>query len=327
MSLKALSAHLKPFQPFLEQEGVSEICVNRPHEIWVERHRQFTRFEVPELTLPYAHAFMELVAERVSQGICTQYPLLSTSLPDGARIQCVRSPACESDKVVISIRRHGHPNLTLNDYEIQGAFKSLQIQHTVSPNPDMKHAYEKGDIAGFLKHAIYSKKNMLISGGTGTGKTTFLNACLKEIPLHERLITLEDTREVVLSQPNSAHLLASKGDQGTTKTDLLSLFEACLRLRPDRILLSELRGKEAFAFLRAANSGHPGSLSTLHADTPERAFEQLLWMLQQAGLSGDEKTILRYIKSVVPIVIQLKRNETGGFTSVSDIYWDELHAA
>lgn len=328
MSLKALQAHLKPLEPFLTQTGVTEICINQPGEVWVEQHRQFTRHEIPELSLNHCEALIELVAERVQQTISPEKPLLSASLPDGARIQCVRTPACEMGKVVMSIRRHGHKDFTLEEYARQGAFQRLQKkEQQESRHCPLKKAWQADDIHTFLKGAILARKNILISGGTGTGKTTFLNACLKEIPTHERLITLEDTREVNLTQPNCAYLLASKGEQGLTKVDLLALFEACLRLRPDRILLSELRGKEVFPFLRAANSGHPGSLSTLHADTPKSCFEQLILMMQQTGLKSDEASLLRYLKSVVHIIVQLKKSdEMNGFTSISDIYWDECHA-
>jgi len=328
MSLKALQAHLEPLMPFLMQTGVTEICINQPCEIWVEQHRQFVRHDIPALSLNHCESLAELVAERVQQSISPEKPLLSTSLPDGARIQCVRTPACEMGKVVMSIRRHGHKDLSLIDYERQGAFQGFQKKEQQPAHAcAMTKAWAKEDIHTFLTCAIKERKNILISGGTGTGKTTFLNACLKEIPTHERLITLEDTREVHLTQPNCAYLLASKGEQGVTKVDLLALFEACLRLRPDRILLSELRGSEVFPFLRAANSGHPGSLSTLHADSTHGCFEQLMLMMQQTGLKSDEQTLLRYLKSVVHIIVQLKKSDAkDGFTSISDVYWNECHA-
>ena len=118
-------------------------------------------------------------------------------------------------------------------------------------------------------NAITMKKNIIISGGTSTGKTTFTNAALRAIPNDERLITVEDAREIDLQHPNRVHLLASKGGQGRANLTTQDLIEACLRLRPDRIIVGELRGAEAFSFLRAINTGHPGSISTLHADTPK----------------------------------------------------------
>ena len=129
------------------------------------------------------------------------------------------------------------------------------------------------------------KKNVIVSGGTSTGKTTFTNVMLQEIPSDERLITCEDAREIVLNNhPNRLHLLASKGGQGRAKVTTQDLIEACLRLRPDRIIVGELRGVEVFSFLRAINTGHPGSISTLHADAPMMVIEQLKLMVMQAGL-------------------------------------------
>src|SRR4029079_89784 len=138
-----------------------------------------------------------------------------------------------------------------------------------------------------------------ISGGTGTGKTTFLNACLKLIPETERIITVEDTREVPVSQPNEVPLLFNKDNKAITA---LNIFKTCLRLRPDRIFLSELRGAEVWPYLRAANSGHPGSLSTVHADTPEGAITQLIFMMQQAGSTSNEEQLRKYIQSIIHVV-------------------------
>lgn len=217
-------------------------------------------------------------------------------------------------------------DLKIEDYVKAGAFDDI-IENPLNLSNDtieteLKTLYEKRKWAAFLETAIKAKKNIIISGGTGTGKTTFLNACLKLIPETERLITIEDTREVCVTQNNSAHLIAAKGQQGIAKIRMQDLFECCLRLRPDRIFLSELRGEEAFAFLRAANSGHPGSLSTIHADTPRGAFEQLVFMTQQAGSTSSDERILQYIKSIIPIVIQLKRNPTADrFMLISEIYF------
>lgn len=327
MSIKALTRYLSPLAPYLEQDGVTEICINRPQEIFVEQHSQFTCYTVPELNLSHLETLAELVAEFNHQTISPEKPLLSATLPGGERAQFVRSPACERDKLIICIRRHGLRNMTLADYSDNGAFTDLSASNakTVTPvDAELLRHYHARDYLSFIRLAIKARKNTIISGGTGTGKTTFLNACLKEIPFYERLVSLEDAREVVIQQLNCVHLLAAKGDQGINALSMLDLFEACLRLRPDRILLSELRGKEAFPFLRAANSGHPGSLTTVHADTPYACFEQLVFMMQQAGTSSSDERLLRYIKSIIPIVIQLKRApEEDRFMQVSEIYFDK----
>ncbi|HEY8658007.1 MAG TPA: P-type DNA transfer ATPase VirB11, partial [Hanamia sp.] len=249
----------------------------------------------------------------------------SGSLPTGERIQFVMNPACESNKLVCSIRRHQMRDMSLEDYGDAGAFTEIVSKASKTTDDDqLITLYDEKDILGFLKLAIQLKKNILISGGTGTGKTTFLNACLKWIPENERVITVEDTREVSVHQPNAVHLLFNEEDERVTA---LKIFKTCLRLRPDRIFLSELRGDEVWPYLRSANSGHPGSLSTVHADTPEGAITQLVFMMQQAGSTSKEQQIRDYIKSIINIVVQLKRcSSENRFMYVSDIYFDQVHS-
>ena len=182
-------------------------------------------------------------------------------------------------------------------------------------------SHNRAPVHGFIRTAIVNRVSILISGGTSSGKTTFLNACLKSVDPEERIITLEDTRELFPPQKNAVHLLASRGDQGTANVTIQSLLEASLRMRPDRLFVSEVRGSEAFAFLRAINTGHPGSMSTVHADTPLGAYEQLAMMVMQSGLSAayPKADLISYIQSVIPIVIQLRRE--GGRRGVSEIFF------
>jgi type IV secretion system protein VirB11 len=176
-------------------------------------------------------------------------------------------------------------------------------------------------IKEFLQSAVRWRKNIIISGGTSTGKTTFTNAVLSAIDPSERLITIEDAREINLEHhKNRVHLLASKGGQGRSNVSTQDLVESCLRLRPERIIVGELRGAEAFSFLRAINTGHPGSISTLHADNPAMAIEQLKLMVMQAGLGMPPGEIKDYIKSVVDIIVQLKKG-ANSVRYVSEVYY------
>lgn len=320
MSIKALERHLAPLQGFIQADGVTEICINGPQEIHVEKDGKFTAYQVEELSHGFLGTLAALVAEFNHKDFPS--PLLSGSLPSGERIQFVMHPACEKEKLICSIRKHQMRDMKLADYEANGAFAGLQIKRGLDCDTDktLKGLYLKNDVYGFIKLAIQARKNILISGGTGTGKTTFLNACLKHVPENERLITVEDTREVKVGHPNVAHLLFNEEDKPISA---LNIFKVCLRLRPDRIFLSELRGAEVWPYLRAANSGHPGSLSTVHADTPEGAFSQLVFMMQQAGSTSSEDQIRSYIKSIINIVVQLKRDPgSNRFMYVSEIYFD-----
>ena len=159
---------------------------------------------------------------------------------------------------------------------------------------------------------------------TSTGKTTFANAMLKEVPVHERLLSIEDTRELRFSHPNYVALVASKGDQGLSRATIASLLESALRMRPDRIFLGEIRGKEGFSFLQAVNTGHPGSLTTLHANSPLSAFERLALMTLEAGLGLSKAEVIDYVKFIVPIVVQLTRSPKRG---VSEIYFRHWRGA
>ena len=215
-------------------------------------------------------------------------------------------------------------DLSLKDYGKAGSFGKINVTsdaRTGDENKDLRAMLKKGDTETFLKEIISRKKNIIISGGTSTGKTTFLNALLKVMDDHERVITIEDTPEVEPPQGNWLSLIASKGDQGTAKVDVQKLLEASLRLRPDRIFLGELRGQEAFSFLRAVNTGHPGSISTVHADTPRGAFEQITMMVMQANIGMEHEQIMTYIKSIIDCVIQWKR--VGGQRYLSDIWLAE----
>ncbi len=322
MSIKALETYLIPLERIFALPNVSEISLNRPKEAWIEVKGEMYREEVPEFDLEHMKALGRLVAQSTEQKISEETPILSATLPAGYRIQVVFPPAAEPRTVVMSIRKQTILDMTLDDYEAIGAFQSTVSQeHEDELNKELSMLLDKGEVKQFIKTAVKGRKNIIISGGTSTGKTTFLNAALKEIPKYERLITAEDAREIDLKDfPNHVHLVASRGGQGRAQVTTQDLIEACLRLRPDRIIVGELRGKEAFSFLRAVNTGHPGSISTLHADSPKLAFEQLILMVMQAGLGLDRSQINEYIHSIINIVIQLKRG-VGGQRFVSEIYF------
>lgn len=163
------------------------------------------------------------------------------------------------------------------------------------------------DYPTFLRQAVRAKKNIVVSGATGSGKTTFTKALIREIPPEERLISIEDTAELVFDQhPNHVRLFYSKGDQGQARVAPRQLLESCLRMRPDRILLAELRSDEAFDYLRNANSGHPGSITSVHASSAELAFEQLTLLVKQSKSGGDlpRPEIRMLLTLLVDVVVQ-----------------------
>lgn len=315
---------LAPLKPLLEDSKVVEVSVNRPGQVYFERlgadHMEF--HEIPELTAAEIVNIGERVAATTNQFISAASPLLSAALPSGERIQVILPPAAP-DGGALSIRKQVVSDFSLEDYRDNGSLDRVSVSLGGLSETDralVRHL-RKGDIYTFIRTAILNRVSILISGGTSTGKTTFLNACLKSVDGHERIITLEDTRELFPPQKNAVHLLASRGDQGTAKVTIQSLLEASLRMRPDRLFVGEVRGSEAFAFLRAINTGHPGSMSTVHADTPLGAYEQLAMMVMQSGLSAayPKADLISYIRQVIPVVIQLRRD--GGRRGVSEIFF------
>ncbi len=326
MSIAALDSYMLPLKQILDRDGVNEVSINRPFEVWVELKGDMIREELPSFDMEHLKSMGRLIAQSTEQRLSEEEPLLSATLPSGYRIQIVFPPACEQGCVVMSIRKPSSLKWTLEDYDKMGMFDNASVGEVEDKNDlILAKLLQLGRIKDFLARAVIYKKNIIISGGTSTGKTTFTNAVIRDIPREERLITVEDAREVDLtSHPNRVHLLASKGAQGRAKVTTQDLIEACLRLRPERIIVGELRGSEAFSFLRAINTGHPGSISTLHADTPRMAIEQLKMMVTQAGLGMTPSEIVSYIKNVVDIIVQLKRGGKGR-RYVSEIYFRAIH--
>lgn len=322
---------LAPLMGFLEDQRVVEISVNRPGQVYVERlgSAHMELHEIPALTTAEIVNIGERVAASTNQFVSPANPILSAALPTGERIQVVLPPAAP-DGGTLSIRKQVISSFTLEDYRDQGALDQVTVAvgGLSETGQALIDQLASRDIYGFIRTAIVNRVSILISGGTSSGKTTFLNACLKSVDRHERIITLEDTRELFPPQKNAVHLLASRGDQGTASVTIQSLLEASLRMRPDRLFVGEVRGSEAFAFLRAINTGHPGSMSTVHADTPLGAYEQLAMMVMQSGLSAayPKADLISYIQSVIPIVVQLRRE--GGRRGVSEIFfaWERMGA-
>lgn len=315
-----LSAYLAPFQQWLSDENVTEILVNRPEEVWTESAGTagMTRHEAPGIDDVLIGRLAAQVARFSHQGINRERPLLSAVLPTGERIQIVSPPATRRH-FALSIRRHRLLDVPLTSYQRERKADAVKPWHERDPETD--------DVS-FLREAVRGGATILISGGTSSGKTTFLNALLREIPEHERLILVEDTPEIRLGGRNGVGLVAVKGETGEARVTTDDLLQAALRLRPDRIVLGELRGGEAVSFLRAINTGHPGSFSTIHANSPQGALEQLALMVMQSGLGLSRLDTIAYVRSVVDLIVQLDRQGgQRGIASIertSDIFKSEL---
>lgn len=312
-----LDSFLAPLASCLAQEDVTDIWINRPGEIWLERlGGRLERIEDPAIDEKLLERMARQVAAHGSQGISRAQPLLAASLPDGSRVQFIAPPATRGGHA-LAIRRHVSSDLSLSDWSQQGSLDDL-VQSGAIDGDDVRFVSLGGaDAEAVLRKAVRERRNILVSGGTSSGKTTFLNALLAEIPAEERLVLIEDTEELRLRHANAVGLIAARGQLAEADVSAEDLLIAALRMRPDRIILGELRGHEAFTFLRAVNTGHPGSMTTIHADTPRRAIEQLALLVLQAGSKLTRDDVRHYVRESVDVFVQLERR--AGLRRVSEI--------
>lgn len=317
-----LDAYLSPLEPWLSRPDVTDVLINRPGEVWVETTGgAMSREPADQLTEVALQRLARQIAAASHQGVNREQPLLSATLPDGSRVQVAAPPATRGG-LVMAVRKHVLSDMSLEELSNEGLFNSA---HRSDPAADavadaaLEAVLDAGDMMGFLRTAVARRKTIVISGGTGSGKTTLLNALVKEIPRSERLLVIEDAPEVRLDHPNAVGLISVRGELGEAQVDADTLLAAALRLRPDRILLGELRGREAFAFMRAINSGHPGSITTIHADSPSGALDQISLLALTSGVDLGWEKVQAYVGRVVDVVVQLDR--TAGARRLTEVYF------
>jgi len=307
--VSALDLNLRALRPLLARPGVTELCINRPREIFIETHAGWRREDLPFADFDWCRRLAKLIANITRQRVDETAPLLSASLPSGERVQVVLPPATTMGCIAIAIRRPTEAVWRIEELARRGAFQPLQLADTATDESEREllRLHAARQYAAFLRLAVQTRKNIVVSGATGSGKTTWTKALIQEIPSDERLVTIEDARELVLEgHPNHVRLFYSKDDQGLARVTPKPLPECYLRMRPDRILLAELRAQEAFDYLRNVNSGHPGSITSVHATSAELAFEQLVLLVKQstAGRGLARRDIKSLLYLLVDVVIQ-----------------------
>ncbi|MDP2261777.1 MAG: P-type DNA transfer ATPase VirB11 [Hydrogenophaga sp.] len=319
---------LRPLREQLDAPGVLEVCVNRPGELQVETAGGWRAVHAPAMTQERCLSLATALATYCDQQINQERPLLSATLPTGERIQFAIPPAVPRGTVSITIRKPSNVVLRLSDFEQDGLFGRVSEKSTGdgqdNHNSDGLQPFERellalkaaGRYADFMRLAVRQHRTIVVSGKTGSGKTTFMKCLVEEVPKHERLITIQDTAELTLpNHPNVVHLFYSKDAQGTARVTAKSLLEACLRMKPDRIFLAELRGEECFSFIRLAASGHPGSITSVHAGSCDLALEQMALMIRESGAGGGLRMdeIKGLLRIVVDVIVQFDRDERGRF--------------
>ena len=308
---------LKPLLPFLEKAHVTELLVNQPGELWVEEKGNMTCIKMTCLTREYLRRLFTLLANENGEVLDRDNPSLSGELFDGSRIQCVMPPIARH--YTLSIRKKSLKKRTFKDYREQGFFDGVELltledfRDGINPisnqHDEWMSLYTPKTIEEFIFKGIELKKNIIICGGTSTGKTTFLDCCGSYIPGDERIITLEDTFEVSLPHLNQVNLKAPQ----SSPFEIYDLLKMSLRLRPDRLIVGELRDKEVLDFISACSTGHDGSLATIHASTPLLAIQRMIQLYKRNNVpSMRDEEIYQEITSVVDCFVQLNNSKEKG---------------
>lgn len=316
--------YLAPLQRCLEPDDVTELVVNRPGELAIERAGGWEWRDAPDLTETWLATLAKSAAAFTAQDVTDETPICSTVLPQGERCQIVLPPAAE--RLSLTLRKPSAVTFDLDAFARGGLFDAVAVatNDLSTEETALMALRDAGDWPDFFRLAVESRRNVLISGATGSGKTTFAKGLVQLIPPEERLLTIEDARELVVPHRNAVHLLYAKDGQGLAKVGPKQLLESALRMRPDRILLQELRDGTAFFYLRNVNTGHPGSITTIHADSAVLAFEQLTLLVKESeggrDLARDDIRALLHL--LVDVVVQMRRVD--GRFRMTEVWYDPL---
>ncbi len=312
---------LKPLFRYLPSAGATELCVNTPGRVFVEAGAHWSNYDAPELTIAKLMSLVQCIATFSDQELSPQNPTMSATLPDGERIQIVVPPAVELGTVSITIRIPSPEIKSLDEYETEGAFgrykwgvsRDLERRRDELDRGDatlIEHLHNR-ELKRFIRLAVQMHKNIAVVGNTGSGKTTLMKSICQEISADERLVTIEDVRELFLpNHANSVHLLYSKGGQGAPKIEPAELIVSTMRMKPARVLLAELRGSEAFDFLKLLTTGHSGSITSYHAESCALAAERYVFMSKEHEQAAiyDATELKRLVTLTIDIVIHVVAN-------------------
>ncbi len=280
-----------PIERLLTDDTVSEIMVNGPFDIWVERQGKLQRTNIRFQDESHLRRILNKIVAQVGRRVDESSAMVDARLPDGSRINAIIPPLSLSGPVV-TIRKFARNRLGFQDMIRLGSMTTETIE--------------------FLERCVQARLNILISGGTGTGKTTLLNVLSEAIPEDERILTIEDSAELSLHQQHTLRLESRPPNiEGEGEVTIRDLVRNSLRMRPDRIIVGEVRGAEAVDMLQAMNTGHDGSLSTVHANSPRDALSRLETMVMMAGFEIPLRAIRQQISSALDLIVQIERLDDG----------------
>jgi type IV secretion system protein VirB11 len=297
---------IAPFAQYFSRKEIIEICVNKPGELWIETFTGWEHIKDSALTLQRLNAFCTDIATVRRQEFNIRIPLLATQIPGyGYRLQAVGSSVTEFD-IALAIRVGATRTFALSSY-----FEEDEEELISTPTDSLKEQNERllDNDPEYLEHLLKVGRNMLLSGGTGSGKTSALNSALLHVPDNQRIVIIEDTQELEVNHSNYVRLLKSKTTSDIAAISYKDLINATMRLRPDRILMGEIDIDNALPFLRLANTGHSGCMTTIHSNSPTEAITALI---QNIKLSGNGNTssqdLTNYINQAIDVIIQIKKN-------------------
>jgi len=280
-----------PLEPLLRDDAITDIMVNGPYQVYAERKGKLELTNVTFRDNAHVMAIATRIVTGVGRRVDESTPICDARLPDGSRVNVIAQP-CSIKGTSISIRKFSQKKITLD---------IMAGQHNISPA-----------LCTVLKICGACRLNVIISGGTGSGKTTLLNALSRMISPGERVVTIEDAAELQLQQPHVVPLETRCANlEGTGEITMRDLVKNALRMRPDRIILGEVRGGEAFDLLQAMNTGHDGSMGTLHANTPREALTRLENMIGMAGINLPSRAVRTQISNAVNLIVQIQRMRDG----------------
>jgi len=319
----------KHFQSLLDRKGVTDICYNGKDTIFYMDESGKWKEEPTDLRFDDALAIATAAATARKKTISETSPILSADLPGGERVQFNIPPATDNNICAISIRIPSKQEFTMEEYKEQGMFEVIEKGGDKISDTDQEliALYNNKEYDTFLKKAVEYRKTVIFAGKTGTGKTTFAKTFVNHIPVNERLISIEDTKEMVFTKHrNSVNFYysdtAKKDDNLTSST----LLRSCLRHVPDRILLTEVRDAAAFDFIDALKNGHPGSITTMHATDTKSAFSRLVTMykMNEKSAGMPYEAVLEEIHDLVDIIVCLHKDINSNRRYISDIYFKEV---
>jgi pilus assembly protein CpaF len=282
MQFETILPFLRPIEHLILDPDISEIMVNAGPRIFVEKDGQVAEVSGITISEHALNAAVRNIARRLGDDISEEKPILDSRLPDGSRVAAVLPP-CSIDGITLTIRKFNTRHFTMADLVENGTLSTITAQ--------------------LLQEKVRSGQNILISGGTGSGKTTLLNILADSIPVDERILLIEDTAELNIRKPNLVRLETRREQAGLPAVTVRDLLKAALRHRPDRIIVGEVRGGEAFDLLQALNTGHAGSLCTLHANSARQAVTRFADCVLQSGIDLPHRAIMANIGNSVDLLV------------------------